>query len=149
MKALSDKIREARKLMGFSRKELGQLVGVSDRSIYAYEMSTVRPRPSVIRKLAETLQVSPLYLDDDEIEDPLYGIEKKGYISETAARFGEKAAKEINFLLDRNTALFAGGDIDQEEKDAFFDAIANAYFDCKREAQKKYGRKNNSKHNQS
>ena len=145
MKALSEKIYEARKLMGFNRKDLGQLVGVSERSIFSYEKRDVRPRPSVIRKLADTLQVSPLYLDNDDIEDPLYGIERKGYINEAAARFGEKAAKEINFLLERNTALFAGGDIDQEEKDAFFDALANAYFDCKREAQIRYGRKNNPK----
>ena len=141
MKALSEKIYDARKLMKFSRKELGQLVGVTERSIYAYEKMTVRPRPSVIRKLADVLQVSPLYLDNDDIDDPLYGIERKEYINEAAARLGEKAAKELNFLMERNTAVFAGGDIDQEEKDAFFDALANAYYDCKREAQRKYGRK--------
>ena len=147
MKTFSEKVYEARKLMGFSRKVLGQLIGVSERSIYAYEKCTVRPRPSVIRKLADALQVSPLYLDNDEVEDPLYGIERKEYINEAAARFGEKAAKEINFLLERNTALFAGGDVDQEGKDAFFDALANAYFDCKAEAKKRYGRKYTTKPN--
>ena len=141
MKPLSEKIFEARRQMRFSRKKLGELVGVSERSIYTYEMVSARPRPSVIRKLADVLQVSALYLDNDDIEDPFFGIERNNHINEAVSRFGEKAAKELNSLLDRNTAVFAGGDLDQEAKDAFYEALTNAYFDCKREAQKKFGRK--------
>ena len=142
MKPLSEKLLDARKLMGFSRKELGDLVGVSDRSIYAYEMMTVRPRPTVIRKLADALQASPLYLDDDEVDDPLYGMERKDYIADAAERYGEKAAKEMNMLLERSNALFAGGEIAQEAKDTFFDALASAYYSCREEAKKRYGHKN-------
>ena len=44
-------------------------------------------------------------------------------------------------LLAANTALFAGGELSQEQKDAFFEAVTKAYFACKGEAKKKYGRK--------
>ena len=145
MKTLADKLLNARKLMGFSRKELAELVGVSQRSIVTYEMNDVKPRPAVIRKLAEALQISPLYLDDDEINDPLYGIERKKYIEEAAARYGEKAAREVNALIERSTALFAGGEMPQEDKDKFFDALASAYYRCREEAKRRYGRKNGGK----
>lgn len=42
-------------------------------------------------------------------------------------------------LLRKNTALFAGGDLSQEEKDAFFEAVMRAYVACKDEARRKFG----------
>jgi transcriptional regulator with XRE-family HTH domain len=144
MQILSGKLLNARKLIGYSRKELAEMVGVSPRSIYTYEMMTVKPRPAVIRRLADTLQVSPLYLDNDGIFDPLYGIERKEYVEEAAKRFGEKSARELNSILERSTALFAGGDIPQEDKDLFFDALASAYYRSKDEAKRRYGRKDNA-----
>jgi len=148
MHILSEKLYNARKLIGYSRKELSEMVGVSPRSIYTYEMMGVKPRPAVIRRLADVLQVSPIYLDNEDIFDPLYGIERKEYIKEAAARFGEKAARELNSLLERSTALFAGGEIPQEDKDLFFDALASAYYRSKDEAKRRYGRKDGAVKNQ-
>lgn len=44
-------------------------------------------------------------------------------------------------LLRDNTAIFAGGELSQEQKDAFFEAVMKAYITCKDEAKKKYGKK--------
>ena len=68
-------------------------------------------------------------------------LEKTEYVEETRERFGSKAAKEIDFLLERNSALFAGGALDQEAKDTFFEAVTKAYWAAKEEARKTYGRK--------
>ena len=70
-----------------------------------------------MRKLAEALKVSVDYLSRDDIDDPTYGIEKQPYVEETREMFGEKAAREIDFLMERNVALFAGGSISQEAKE--------------------------------
>ena len=137
MKTFAEKIQEARKLMKLSRSELGFLAGVSDRSVYAYEMMGVKPRRPVIRKLADVLQVSELYLEDDDVVDPLQGIERKEHREATAARYSEKAAKEFNLILELTSTLFAGGDIPQEDKDKFFDALASSYYICKEEARKR------------
>ena len=137
MKTLADKIQEARKLMKLSRSELGFLAGISDRSIYAYEMMRVRPRRPVLRKLAEVLQVSALYLEDDSVDDPLYGMESREHMAATASRYSDKAAKEFNLILDLTSTLFAGGDIPQEDKDKFFDALATSYYVCREEARKR------------
>ena len=141
MKKFSEKVREARRLLNLTQEELGNLVGVSKRAVLAYETADVLPRRNVKLKLAEALRVSVDYLDKEEIEDPTYGLEKTEYVEETRERFGNKAAKEIDFLLERNLALFAGGSLDQEAKDAFFEAVTKAYWAAKEEARKTYGRK--------
>ena len=83
------------------------------------------------------------YLRSDEVEDPLYGLERAPYVEATRARFGEKAAREIDYLMDRNAALFAGGEVTQEQKDAYFEAVMQAYLACKQAARASYGRKKN------
>ena len=39
-------------------------------------------------------------------------------------------------------ALFAGGSISEETKDAYFQAVTEAYFACKNAAKEKYGKGN-------
>ena len=141
MKTFSDKVREARILCKLTQEELGNLVGVSKRAVLAYETEGVRPRRSVKQKLAEALGVSTDYLDRDDLDDPTYGLEKSEYVEETRSRFGNRAAREMEFLLERNSALFAGGHLNQEAKDAFFEAVTKAYWAAKEEARKTYGKK--------
>ena len=71
-----------------------------------------------MRKLAHALNVSYDYLKHDEITDPSYGIEKMDYIDEVNGQLGEKGARDINEILEANRALFAGGELDEEAKDA-------------------------------
>ena len=94
-----------------------------------------------MRKLAHALNVSYDYLKHDEISDPSYGIEKMDYIDEVKDQLGEKGARDINEILEANRALFAGGELDEEAKDAFYQAVTKAYLSCKMEAKKTFGRK--------
>ena len=141
MKDFSQKVRDARTLLKLNQEELGKLIGVSARAIVAYETTDTRPRASTLRKLAETLKVSVDYLTNDEIDDPLYGIEKQPFVEETRSLYGDKAAREIDFLMERNAALFAGGEISQDAKDAYFEAVMQAYLECKNKAKQTYGKK--------
>lgn len=141
MKTFSDKVREARILCKLTQEELGALIGVSKRAVLAYETEGVCPRHNVKVRLAEALRVSLDYLDRDDIDDPTYGLEKSDYIEETRERFGSRAAREMDFLLERNAALFAGGALEQEAKDAFFEAVTKAYWAAKEESRKTYGSK--------
>lgn len=141
MKTFYEKVRDTRKLLNLNQEQLGTLVGVSKRSIAAYESDNVLPRSSTLKKLAKALNVSTDYLTNENIDDPLYGMEKTEYIDEARERFGAKAAKEVDFLLERNAALFAGGDITQEAKDAYFEAVMKAYLTCKEEAKATFGHK--------
>ena len=135
----SDKVKWTRELLGLTQQELADLVGVTKRAVAGWETEGALPRPATLRKLADTLQVSIEYLRIDSIENPLYGIEKKNYVDEARDRYGEVAAKEMEFLLERQRVFFAGGEISQDAKDAFFEAVMKAYLACKEEAKRKAG----------
>jgi transcriptional regulator with XRE-family HTH domain len=141
MEAFARKVREARKNKEYSQDELGKQIGVSGRSIQAYEYGKSVPRKKALRKLAMALDVSYEYLVNDEIDDPNYGKDMDHLVAEASSRFGSKGANEVEDLLKRNVALFAGGTISEEGKEAFFEALAKAYFACKEEARKTYGKK--------
>jgi len=123
LKTFSDKIKNAREGLKLNQQQLGELVGVSKRSIAAYETTNTKPRGNVARKLAEALRVSVDYLLNDEITDPKLGIDKELYIQEMGERLGLKTAKELDDLLKQNIELFADQLLEQDAKDAFFEAV--------------------------
>lgn len=141
MTTFSQKVKAAREALRLNQQQLADLVGVSKRSVAAYETTDTKPRGVISRKLAAALQVSVDYLLNDEISDPKRGIEKAPFVEEAREKYGSRAANEIDALLEQNAALFAGGSLDQEAKDAFFEAIMKAYLTCKEEARKAYGHK--------
>ena len=141
MKTFSDKVKEARVSLGISQPQLGKKIGLSVRSVIAYEKGEKKPRPASMLKLAKALGVSVKFLSDDECENPMADIEKDDYIAEARERYGVAGAKNMYELLSANTALFAGGELSQEQKDAFFEAVMKAYITCKEEARRKFGKK--------
>jgi transcriptional regulator with XRE-family HTH domain len=141
MKTFSDKVKEARVSLGISQPQLGKKIGLSIRSVIAYEKGEKKPRPASMLKLAKALGVSVKFLSDDECENPMADIEKDDYIAEARERYGVAGAKNMDELLSANTALFAGGELSQEQKDAFFEAVMKAYITCKEEARRKFGKK--------
>lgn len=141
MKTFSEKVKEARVSLGISQPQLGKKIGLSVRSVIAYEKGEKKPRPASMLKLAKALGVSVKFLSDDECEDPMADIEKDDYIAEARERYGAAGAKNMDDLLSANTALFAGGELSQEQKDAFFEAVMKAYITCKEEARRRFGKK--------
>ena len=138
----SDKVKRAREVAKLTQQELADSIGVSKRTIAAYESQGAIPRKGTLAKLAAALKVSVKYLSDDSCTDPLADIEQDDYVAEARALYGEKGAKDMEGLLAANTALCAGGELSQEQKDLFFEAVTKAYFACKSGAKEKYGRKN-------
>lgn len=137
----SDKIKRAREVAKLTQNELAQQVGVSQRTIASYESGGAKARRSTIEKLARALKVSVKFLTDDDCIDPLADIEKDDYIDQARAMYGAKGVRDMEELLRENTALFAGGELSQEQKDTFFQAVMTAYVTCKEEASKKFGHK--------
>ncbi len=141
MKSFAEKLRDARYTLGISQTELGDRVGVSLRSILAYEKGMSIPRQSTIMNLAKELGVSVKFLTDDNCENPVEDIEKDGYIEEARERYGARGARDLNTLISENCALFAGGELTAEEKDVFFEALTKAYITSKEEARVKFSPK--------
>lgn len=137
----SDKIKRAREVAKLTQLELAQEVGVSQRTIASYESGGARARRSTTEKLARALKVSVKFLSDDNCTNPLEDIEKDEYIDQARAMYGSKGVRDMEELLQDNAALFAGGELSQEQKDAFFQAVMTAYVTCKEEAKKKFSSK--------
>ena len=143
MKEFAAKLRDARAELGISQTELGEKVGVSLRSILAYEKGESVPRQSTLLNLAKVLKVSVKFLTDDACTNPVEEIEKDGYIEAAREKFGAQGVRDVDALLKENVALFAGGELSQSEKDVFFEALTKAYITCKEEARLKFGKKDN------
>lgn len=137
----SDKIKRAREVAKLTQLELAQEVGVSQRTIASYESGGARARRSTTEKLARALKVSVKFLSDDNCTNPLEDIEKDEYINQARAMYGSRGVRDMEELLQDNAALFAGGELSQEQKDAFFQAVMTAYVTCKEEAKKKFSPK--------
>lgn len=137
----SDKIKRSREIVGLTQQELADAVGISKRAVAAYESEDAKARRGTIVKLAKALKVSVTYLLDDACTDPLADIAKDDYVEEARQMYGYTGARDVDRLLQDNAALFAGGELSQEQKDAFFEAVMKAYITCKEEARAKFGRK--------
>jgi transcriptional regulator with XRE-family HTH domain len=137
----AEKVKNARTSLDLTQTQLGEKVGVSLRTILAYEKGEKKPRPTTMYKLAKSLGVSVKYLSDDACDNPVQDIEKDDYIAEARQRYGGSGARDVEALLADNAALFAGGELSQEQKDAFFEAVMKTYLMCKEEAKAKFGRK--------
>ena len=141
-----EKIKELRKKRGFSQAELAEKIGVTQKTICNYENGTRFPKgQKIINGFADIFDVSIDYLLDDtsidEIENNIDIEYKDEFISSAKENFGYKGKKEAENLLEKTAAIFSGGSLSDEDKDAFFQSITELYFDAKSKSRKKFGKK--------
>lgn len=135
------KLKIARLAMNLSQSELAEKTGISERSIYTYEQTGILPRSGNLRKLADALNVSVSYLLDEEETDKSKNIDQDIFIANSKNKFGYKGAREATDILTRASALFAGGELNDEAKELFFQSLMEVYLDSKQEARKKFSPK--------
>ena len=124
MKSFGAKVKEQRGNLGLSQKQLAEKAGMGIRTITSYELGERKPYQAQLYKLAKALEVSTEYL-------------------QMRKNSGTREALDLQKMLAENTALFAGGTLSEEAKDAYFQAVAEAYYDCKKAARKTFGKKKN------
>ncbi len=147
MRTFAQKIKAERKKREMTQTEFGQLLGVSQRMILDYETAGRRPHRAKMTAFAETLKVPYEYLADDRYDsvaavlnramdagtvqpEPEKPPQEESSQSEAEAR----ARREMAFLKERSAALFAGGELPQEAKEAFFQSLYEAYLKCREQA---------------
>ena len=145
MKTTGEKIRDRRITLDMTQNALADKMGVTIRTISSYETAGAKPRGQNLRKLSTILGVSEAYLLNDEIEDETYGLEEAPYIESARAIYGKKGATDVEQLLTQTRAMFAGGDVPEEDKELFFQAVTEAYFANKKRASETFTRKDYKK----
>lgn len=112
-----DILKDLRKQQGLSQKELAEEVGVTTRSIQNYESNNRHPKDvAILSRLARALNTTMTKL------------------------MSSQEFKPTDILISEIQALFAGGELGEEDKEAVFQAITEAYIDAK-EKNKKYRNK--------
>lgn len=127
----SSKLKELRESRNMTQTELGEKVGVSLRTIQNYEAGKSHPKQNhMYDKLAEALEVDVNYLLT----------RGEQFIAKSSEEFGYSGKKDAEELINDAKALFAGGELSDEDKETVLMALQEAFFEAKRE-NKKYGNK--------
>lgn len=82
MKSFGAKVKEQRGNLGLSQKQLAEKAGMGIRTITSYELGERKPYQAQLYKLAKALEVSTEYLQNDNIEDPSYGLDRMEYVED-------------------------------------------------------------------
>lgn len=127
-----EKLKKYRKENKLTREDFAKQIGISLKTLYFYETGQRFPKSvETYEKIAEVMQCDYNYLLEDG----------DSFISEVANKYGQGEARKAQALTEGLVALFAGGELSDDDKDSALQAITAAYWDAKEE-NKKYGRKN-------
>lgn len=121
-----EKLRIIRKENKINQETLGQMLGVTKRTIQNYEKSDMYPKKKeVYHKLAEIFKVDVNYfLTEDE----------ENFIGKYSS--GAEVSQDINVITGMICGLFSGGELPEDDMDAAMKAITEAYFAVKAENKK-------------
>jgi len=132
------KLREERKL---SINQLALYSGVSAAHISRIERGLRDPSPEILKKISQALKVPyedlmkiAGYLDQEGNSLLSKEIE---FVAKAKEQYGYRGKKQAEELLENIRALFDGGELPEEDRDEFFRAITEIYFEAK-EKNKKY-----------
>jgi len=134
-----DRIKELRNLADMSQQELANRTGLSLRSIQNYESNQRYPKDvAILNKLCAALgtTIEELMKEEDQ------------FILEAASKFGSRGKNDAEKLIEEVGGLFAGGDLNEEDKDKVFRAITEMYWKAK-DNNKKYTPKKYKKNSES
>jgi transcriptional regulator with XRE-family HTH domain len=122
-----EKVRDLRTQKNMTQSELANAIGVSPRAVFYYEKGEGYPRHrEVYTKLAGLFGVDTNYLLTEDEE----------FITEAGMLYGRKGMSQAQVILEQASALFAGGELSEEDELAFMHDMQKIYFDSKERAKK-------------
>ena len=136
-----EKVRQARLSRNLSQAELSEKTGLSIRSLYTYEQKNVIPRSEYLVRIAEALEVSTIWLLSDlEAGDSSDEYGTGPFLETVRDNYGQSSVMEANQPLERVGALFAGGELDDDDKEAFIRSVMEVYLESKAESPRQFSK---------
>ena len=122
-----EKVKNLRKTKNMNQTQLANAIGVSLRTVRGWEVEGRYPKQhDLYQKLADTLGCDVSYLMAKE----------ESFITEATEQYGSRGTKQAQQILEQAAAMFAGGELSDEDKIAFMDEIQTLYLDSKKRAKK-------------
>lgn len=132
---IGDKVHALRTALGISMSELARRSGISSRSISYYENNERVPGVDAIKRLSAAMEVTTsFFIDNDEFTRQE---NRDEFIARIKSEYGSKGAAQTKRLLDDTTALFAGGQLTEEEQNDFMDEMQELFVIAKKKAKAK------------
>ena len=129
---LGEKIKTARAAKNMSQKELAKASGLSERTIQHYELGTKTPRSKdSYTKIAQALDVDVNFLLDD----------RASFVLKASQEYGSRGAKQAMELVQNIAAMWAGGEMEEDDMDVIMEAMQTAYWDAKKKNRKYINKK--------
>ena len=126
-----ERLKALRTARGLTQEELCQELGIVRKTLSDYENGRRYPKSTqMISKICTIFEVSSDFLIGKEDE----------LILEAGSRYGARGSAKARKLINETTALFAGGELNEEDKELVFRAISELFWET-REENKKYARK--------
>ncbi|MCD8188720.1 MAG: helix-turn-helix transcriptional regulator [Clostridiales bacterium] len=141
-----DKVRALRAAQKMSMAELSRRTGLSTRIICYYEKNERVPGVEAIKKLSSAFGVSTsFFMDDEEFSRQ----EKQDeFLSQVKKDYGSRGKAQAKKLLEDTNALFAGGELSEEEQVDFMDEMQELFVIAKKRAKMKHGSGRNTQPDQ-
>ena len=125
-----EKLKELRRREGLTQEALAAEIDVTKRTLINYESGRCYPKQTeIIMRLAKRFSVSADYLMSEADE----------FVAQARERGGTRGMAQAKELVAEVSGLFAGGELEEDDKDAVLRAIMDAYWDAKNE-NRKYAR---------
>ena len=122
-----EKVKTLRTTKKMSQAQLAQELGVALRTVSGWENQNRYPKKrELYQSLADILGCDISYLMSEE----------ESFITEASEQYGSRGAQPAQQILDQAAAMFAGGELSDEDKTAFMDEIQMLYLDSKQRAKK-------------
>ena len=131
---IGDKLKALRLSKKITLAALSRSSGLSDRAIRYIENNERQPGIDAIKKLSAALDVSTSYfMDDDLFQEE---VDKEEVLAEAKEKYGSRGKAQAERIYQQTQALFAGGQLSEEDRSAFRDLMIDLFFETKEEAKK-------------
>ena len=129
-----EKIKALRTAQGMSMAELSRRASMSDRAIRYIEAGEREPSVDAIQKIAAALGVTTDYFMDDatfqkELSDDQF-------YADVRKKYGSRGVAQAKKIKEQTSALFAGGELSEEDQANFIKEMEALFLDAKEEAKK-------------
>lgn len=127
--SFAEKVKTARKSLGYTQKQLAEVAHLSLRTIVSYEQGDSHPKTrEIYTALAEALNVSISYLLTED----------EAFVVAAAERYGSRGAAQAQDIIQGFAGLCAGGTLSEQDKDAVMKALQDIYWESKARNVQKY-----------
>lgn len=140
--SIGDKVKALRLSKKMTLTALSRASGLSDRAIRYIENNERTPGAGAIRQLADALEVRPDFFMDAALFDQ--ELHKEDFLRQAKEKYGSRGMAQARYLIEQAQALYAGGELSEEDREVFRSEMEAIFWDSQEEAQK-YAPKNRRK----